>query len=435
MKHTAVKILHYAKASDNSWSSTSTEIVNVIDSQTDVNIQVKSDAFQMQLNLEPSFDSSIFGFDDKIQVFAKQYGNTDDLVEIDTEDTAVFDATFVFNGIVNQWEKAVGSDGSIQMTLQGVNASERLLKSILPATYLKSGAINTVPLIIQNLLGLVADKAAGKLITWDTDNPDVKSDGDAFPAIDYAYLDKPVYQMISDLSQDKYTGDGSYYYYIKSDSDGEKFVWRKRNQTEVPGDILREGTDFRLGKAQYGIWDTINYLIIYCGSDPRGNGIKNFAIDTSSVGSLGMRPKVITLSTAEAIHGVEARGNPTSFSTTTRFPSSYPYTTAFDATEIADAPAYVAWFRSVVRPLAKAEGTKIIDKYKFARYKASVDCFEGRNDLVLGTVFALHSPTLDWDEDLGTMERLRLIDIQHTIGNDGWNTKLDFEQDWEVNVI
>jgi hypothetical protein len=434
MKHTAVKVLHYAKTSDNSWSTSSTEIVNIIDSQTDVNIQVKSDAFQMQLNLEPSINSSSFGFDDKILLFAKQYSASDDLVEIDTNNTTVFDSTFVFSGIINQWERNVAEDGSIQLTLQGVNVSERLLKTVLPATYLKTGSINTVPLIIQNLLGLVADKAAGKTITWDTGNPSLKSTGAAFPAIDYAFLDKTVYQMISDLSQDKYTGDGAYYYYIKSESSGEKFVWRKRTQDYVAGNILREGTDFKLGKVQYGIWDSVNYLIIYCGSDPRGNGIKTYAMDTLSVGSLGMRPKIITLSIAEAVHKVEQGGHPTGFSTTTRFPLSYPYTTTYDGTSIANDTEYVSWFRGVVRPLAKSEGLKIIQKYKYARYKVTANCFEGRNSLVLGTVYALHAPSTNWDENLSTMQKLRLIDVQHTIGGDGWNTKLDFEQDWEAVI-
>jgi hypothetical protein len=203
MKRTVVKLLHYAKDSDNSWSSTSTQVLNLVDSQTDVNIEVKSDAFQMQLYLDSSVSVSDFGFDDKLMLFVKQYDNSDNLVEIDTANETTFDETFVFNGIINGWELGVGEDGSRQLVLQGVNVSERLLKTILPAKYLKSGTINTAPTIIENLLGLVADKAAGKTIIWDPANPYLtKSDGDAFPTIDFAYLDKPVYQMISDLSQE-----------------------------------------------------------------------------------------------------------------------------------------------------------------------------------------------------------------------------------------
>lgn len=440
MERAIVKILHYAKDSDNTWSSTSTELVNTVDMQSNLNIQVKSDAFQMQLYGETTVNFDTYQLDDKFDMFAKTVHEGEDYTDIDTEDTTVFDSTFIYSGVLNQWRYTNGDDGSRQFIVQGANAAERLLKTMLPAGYISQGGTTyTATTIITNLLELTNDKAGGKNLSWDTGNPSLNSAGAAFSTISYAVEYKPVYQMIADLSQDKYTGDGAYYYYIKTDSVGNHLVWKKRNQSVIEG-TLTENTDFIKPQIDYGVWDTVNYLIINAGKDPKGNGILTFYYDSGSIGQLGMRSKYFPYDAAESLHKHEQTNNTGFFLEQTRFPStsaSYAYTAAYDGTAITSNDEYLAWFRTTAKAIAKKEGKAYVDKYKYARYKMKAEAVSGTNELTVGAVYLIDCPSVGWTvtSTADNKQKLRLVDIKHNFTEKGWETDYEFEQDWEAIII
>lgn len=438
MIRTAVKILHYPKETENTWSATSTEILNTIDLQSNNNIETKSDTFQFQLYAESTINIHTYGLDDKFEVFAKNFAEGEDITEIDTENNNEFDATFIYSGVLNNWRHDTGEDGTRQLIIQGASFSERLLKTALPAGYISEGAtIHNTPTIIQNLLEIVNDNSGGKNIYWDPTNPPLNSEGNAFKTISYATQYKPVYQHIMDLSQDKYTGDGAYYFYIRSDHSGNYLHWQKRDSVVISGTII-ENQHFVLPKVEYGVWDAVNYLIINAGQDPKGNGITTYAVDIPSLGEIGMRSKYIPIDAAEALHQVEQQGNRASFGSESRFPISYPYTTKFEDPDfpqevLADESEYLSWFRRAAKFIAEKKGNEYINKYKYARYKMKAEAPYGEKLLVLGEVYKINSPTVGF---VGSRQpNLRLVDIINHINDDGWVTEYSFEQDWEAVVL
>lgn len=439
MKRTYVKVLHYAK-NDTGWEETGTELLNCFDGQTNMNIEVKSDAFQMSLYLDSDLPLSLFGIDDKIEVFAKTFNEGDTIDDFDISDSDTFDSTILFSGLINQWKLNITDAGARIVILQGVNVSERLLKTFLPAVYLESGEYTTAPEIIQNILGRVNPYSGNKPLLWDPANPTVNSKGEAFYTIPiFATVDKPCYQSIRDLSGNEYTQDGQYYFYIKSKSDGNYFVWRRREDVSLSGVELTEGVDFIKPEIEFGIWDVVNYLIINSGVAPSGNGIKAFAMDTISMGEVGMRAEYVTKGDiAERMHRAEIANNPTRFPVENqRFPEfdSGSYTTYFDGTVCDNFSDYNSWFRTTARKTAKGWAyDEVISKGKEPRYRLRCESMWGRQDLVPGEVYVVTLPSAGWElsSTSDTREKLRLVDVSHTIGSDGWKTTFNFEQDFEV---
>lgn len=446
MYRSIVKILHYPKLDDETWSETSTEILNTIDLQTDVNIDIKSDTFQMQVFGETTINFSSYDLDDRFEVFAKNVADGEDITDIDTEDTTIFDSTFIYSGVLNNWKYTNADDGSRQFIIQGANVSERLLKTMLPAGYITGGSFNyTAPDIIKNLIELTNEYSSGKDIMWHPDNPTVMSNGQPFPEISYSSDYKPVYQMIADISKEDKTGDGVYYYYIKGDHTGNYLVWRKRNSTIPPETTLTENIDFVKPTIEYGIWDTVNFLIINGGKDPRGNGILTFYIDSASAGQIGVRGKYFPMDIAEALHKYEQVNSPGDFADDTRFPSgaSYPYSTKFVnpylnivSESISNEAEYVSWFRKTVKTLSKYNGKAYVDKYKYARFKMSCEAAIGVNNLVVGQVYNIVCPSIGWTNVAGVdnTKNLRLVDIKYHVGIKGWTTDYEFEQDWDAVI-
>ena len=445
MKRTYVKVLHYAKDIQDDtalgWEETPTEILGCFEGQTNLNIEVKSDAFQMSLYLDTDLSLDLFGIDDKIEVFAKTFDEGEDIGNFDITDEATFNSTILFNGLLNGWKLDVTSNGARILILRGINVAERLLKTFLPAAYKEDGEFNTVPLIIQNLLERVNDVGAAKQIKWDPNNPSVNSRGEAFPTIPlYATVDKPVYQAIRELSDNEYTQDGFYYFYFQSKSDGEYFVWRRREDVSLSGVTLTEGSDFFAPKVEFGIWDVVNYLIINGGVGPNGNSIKSYAVDTISVGEVGMRGEYVTKGDiAESLHRTEQAANPNSFTDNNRFPDFDlgNYTTNYDGTTVTNNTEYNSWFRGTVRQLIKQWGNSVIQRQRFPRYKLDCSSFFGRTDLVPGEIYEVVCPSANWvlGDLTDTRQNLRLVDVSHSFGVDGWNTSFKFEQDFEVFMV
>lgn len=442
MYRSIVKVIQYPKETETTWSSTSSEILNTIDTQTDLNMQVKSDSFQLQLFGETTINFESFGLDDKIEVFAKNVADGEDITEIDTENSTAFDATFVFSGVLNNWKYNNPPEGSRQFIIQGMSVSERLLKTMLPAGYISRDTTTyNSTTIIQNLLELMNDKAGGKNLYWDSNNPSVNSFGNAFTTISYAVEYKPVYQQIADLSKDEYTGDGAYYYYVRSDITGNYIVWKKRNQLIVDSTLV-ENTHFVNPQVEYGVWDTVNYLIINAGKDPKGNGILTFYYDVGSMGELGTRSKYFPLDVSESLHKHEQSNSVGDFSENSRLPAaaSYPYSTKFVdpklsivSEDVDDDAEYVDWFRRTAKKIARANGKAYVDRYKYARFKLKAEAPVGTNSLVVGNVYAIECPSIGWTGS--AKKNLRLIDVKHLINGDGWNSEYEFEQDWEAVLI
>ncbi len=435
MNRNVIKVFHYAKTGKNTWDSSYTELSKHIDFQSNYGIKNKSDVFQLQLFDPDEEISSLIDFEDRIDVFAG-FGSSP--FDIDPTDSGDWDDYFLFSGFVKEFEFAVGADGSKQVVLQGANLAERLLSTLWFGRYQSTGSINKVHLIIQNLLLQVNSNSFGAKINGGTSaewvalgNPVAKEAGNVFPDIDYLVEYKPVYEMIEELSGDKFTGDGYYYYFLRPKSDGSfDFILRKRKSDIASGDIT-ELSDTGSFKARKGVWDAYNYLIINAGQDPRGYDIQTFAYDSLSYGGIGMKAKYLQLTTASDLHNYEVGQNPDDF-IEARFPdsSSYPYTTAWDSTSCADSSEYLTWFRNKARELAKAEGLAFIKEYRYPRWKVSCPALLGTKVYDIGSVYNLVSDRLGWTGN--NKKRLRLSEVKYYLDGEGFKTDFSFVQDWEA---
>jgi hypothetical protein len=130
-------------------------------------------------------------------------------------------------------------------------------------------------------------------ISWNSGNPTLKSDGvTAFPVFTQESdkvrdFDKSFKKLIDDYLIDKYTGDGSYFWFINN---SKELVIRKRVVQSVAGDLhLRQGQDFETIKIRTNGDDVKNFIVIKCGYDFNNNPVSARYDDFTSRAKHGFR--------------------------------------------------------------------------------------------------------------------------------------------------
>jgi hypothetical protein len=489
MKRSQVRIIHYARNSvSNGWVSTGTDISDQLDFQSSQSIETNADTFQIPLKNTDALP--VINIDDRIDVFV---ANSASGVFIGTT-ASDYTNYFLFNGTVEETHDELVEDGANRLVVQGANATQLLMRTLLPAGVYKQDTISvnnqnvspTVPNQIQTMFEFInQSNPAGRQLVWSPDNKPTKEDGTAFPPISYSTNYKPVYNIIADLSTDAYTGDGDYYFYLKINSSGQnEFVWKKRTILSDSYSTLVEGTDFSARTIPYGTWDVVNTVILHCGTDANNKGILTFYYGSprQKTANIGSRPKYMAKDIAGKIIADESSQSGSAYVFVAKYPGTYPYVTKY-APSSDDWKLYAGVFKnqkffgtlsfvnyvsagtsperptsggsenlhiivnsdsqfnSFVRNAARLLGRKfaksVVDLQGYARYKVDATLYEGRNTDTLGALYKIESATYDWTNDSEGDKRkvLRLSEIKHTIGNDGWNTKLSFIEDWRTVAL
>ncbi len=471
---TTSKIIHYPRVGKRySWSSTGTVLREVIDFQCSEGIKTKKDTFQIILKKYDSLPS--FKVGDKIVVFARNFKENEDIVDIDETNQTSFSASFLFQGVINEIPSKFQTKHSV--TLQGSSLNESLFKMMLPPVYNKDVLITiensdgttsrvtpTAKTSIQNLIYRVW-QFGGTHIYWDYDlSASTKEDGSSFEPIVYSKNYTPVYSQIEELSGESYTGDGEYYSYIYTDSTGKTyFVWKKKlTEYNNASETLVEGTDFYFYDNVLGVWDAFNIAIMNAGNDPRGHAMWRIVYSESDFG-IGMKYFPIQLTDAIIVN--ERKNNSTKFETDTLFikDTEYPYTTNFVVEEndsiesqkvykngkfyneidfvdysggdyrcvIDNDDEWVDFVRFAAGMLAYRKGKLLTKKYGRARFKLNnVALPYGSKQHTLGQTYKIRATSYGWGE--GNEKKLRLVERNHYINKKGWSTTLKFEQDWEA---
>lgn len=282
-------------------------------------------------------------------------------------------------------------------TFNCLNRLESLLTNLRPAAYDKDDGWTASKIIIDivNWANYANAGAKPPVGTWvDMGIGEIAA---TTLTVDYFNTYKPVFQQIEELSTGKYTGNGDYAYYLDSSNN---FVWKPRST--VNAGTLNEAVCQSV-QIEKGTWDVINALIIHGGDDLNGNSIQYLAFDPLSYGKIGGKWKyLVRKSWAEEFKKL----NPTAIN---------------------------AEVRAGVRSMIKTRGKEMLRKVAYARYKAEMEV-DGSNKYVMGGIWTLVVPSFpSWP---ATGKKLRMTEISHKYGKNGWSTILRFEEDadtaWEA---
>ncbi len=440
------------KKKGNGWESGEDriELDNILSISVDETSENRASSFSILVKIKETLNElgNTYDFideievEDNIQIYVWYQGDS----ELEAE-------TLIIDGLV---KKTQYSEGQKTLKITGQGRIEYLLRYQIPSSYLSSGAINTAPLIIQNLLDkLRGDFQQENSIQWDTtNNPTTTSLGEAFQSISYTANWKPIYQQISELSASNYTGDSNYSFWIETRNNINYLRWGPKNYTDKGSVKLGEintltNADGSLSSSNiptssaldHGTFNVLNFLIINAGEDSNGNGIITFVVNTTSMKKHGTKSKYYPLDIATEMFKTERTTNSASWTDSdSRLPDSFPYTTAWKSTKtdsvasptttkgqsitLTSADDFITAFRREAKWVAQDRGQDIVDLNGNATYQSEFDLAIGTNALAKNGIYKIESDALDWNIISGTSKNMRLKNIQHEINDSGWATKI-----------
>ena len=250
-----------------------TVLTDYYDCVMEANLGDGRDMFKFKIQNNRGVYDRFFNVKDKITVYRKVNGNTftsDDIVMVAAVEKVPYKDTYNSN----------------VLTIDCFNYSEAVMGAIVfvdaelldPAEALEQAINNT-----QNF-------APNFAVTWDTNNPSVKSDTTAFPDVGKRYFYVTLTKMLDELSTTQYTDDGRYFWYVNNEN---KLIWKKDSSFDTGGfdssiDAYRE-LSTKIDSA-----DVINYIIIKGGFLPNGKQIQDYVPDFSSIAKNGYKYHIMT---------------------------------------------------------------------------------------------------------------------------------------------
>ena len=265
--YTRWKVVHYPY--DGDWDVTGTEITDYKDMKLSVRLGEGKDSFDFKVrNTFNAFDN-YFNPNDKLAI--SRVTSTD----------IVGTGDVLMTGLIKNvpTEQDVSKD---LIRVEGYNFSEVTANAIvfIDATTL------TIPEAIQRALTWVDSKTSGKFgVTWAASNATVRSDTSAFPVVGKKYFYVTLNKMLEELTSDKFTGDGDYYWYVNQDNE---FVWFQADDTGF-NNFDMSTQNYRMSKSGKDIKDVKNFIIARGGRSPANNIIMDKYIDYSSVTKHGYK--------------------------------------------------------------------------------------------------------------------------------------------------
>lgn len=398
-------------------AGTDTVIVSAVNLDTDAGIKARTDSFSFRLPSFPEFQT-LLQIDDRIRIYLGR--DNDDLTSINF---------LAQDGVITDLSKTVTVDGA-NWSIGGQDRLERLLNISMPAN-----EVGTVPTIIKNLINRANDFNLGnanKVITAELTSAGGKIEDQAitYPTVVYRKPYTPVFEMIEELSQPKWTGDTlPYISYIDSNNE---FNWARK--TDVITGSINVG-DFYTIKLGKDVQDIVNAVIINGGYDFNGHSVTDVVYNLSSARK-GFRWRYIHA--PEIAQQLKTKADIT-------IDNTYPYGNSAQYTGgIADTNAQ---FRTDVKK-GITSGTRnsislsgfrgiqqigfdITNKKGQARDKVTMTV-RGTHNYVKGANYTINVSGFFRDSNGAPLDSksMRLSEINHSLtAKDGWITELVFLED------
>lgn len=423
------EIRRYEKTGDQTWSA-SYDTFDITSLDLSEGIETNKDTFRINFLNQNRDLTGQFNSDDRIQIYLYTSASP-------TSDDLVFD------GMITEIDHEISSTNR-RLIIRGVNRTRELLSNLVriqetDQTKNSSDIVEEILAIVNN--NNVVNAGDERYIDYDdTSVAQTKSDSSAFPGKVFVVNYKTAYEAIEQFSDDEYTEDGQYIFYIDNEN---KFYWRKKTDITYDGLDLEEGVNVETLSVRRGEFDVYNSVIVAAGRDAYGNGTHILQINAVSILEIGSKWKFLDRTTiAPELIGKEKSSNPASFTTDAEgnftddnFPTSYNYNMQFewdsdgDGTPDTKTVTSDAEFNQAIRQEAKRQARNaaqnFLNLHGDIQIKATAQV-NGSLSYEKGQVVKLTSATANLSE-----QELRIQDVSHTFSKAGWKTNLDLLQDSE----
>ena len=480
------KILHYYD-DDNGYAQTR-NLTDCLSFDTGNGLDIKNNILTLNLkntfNRYEEFDSTIgrvpigeqvsealnilFEEEDQIKVFLKLSDDASDLEADGWSTTSITEpnADYLIGVYYITDVKLNNDEKKSPLKVICADKTYILFNKIFAKTYLKDIDGLTTPEIVRNVVLLSSlskndqDPNAFTITTnlgtskYDI-NAQLVSDGGyiqdtrtgktptTFPEKSITKVWKPVYEWIKDLSQVDYTNTDAeqdtilsygrpFIFWVDTDM---AFHWIQAS------DVVNSSYEIVVGindvisvSLTKTVFDVVNMIIFNCGTDINGHGILHYELNTGA-DVKGLKMKYMPfLSIAEDMYKDDVdnytvnadrvdSGEPPK-----KYPSAYDVKTAWSPTvDITSDANYNDTFRTACKDKGTNRATSMLSGLASARWKGSVELYGAK--YTPGTLIYLT------DSRFGIYkEKIRIMDVKHTVSKSNWFTNLKLEQDMDALV-
>ena len=357
--------LNFSVIGGTTWSSSATIMDTVYDTVASVKLGNLNDTFSFKIDNIGSRNKDTFRLQDKIQIYQL------------FDSATASSSNILFTGLVKAIEERVDEQKQF-LNIKGVSFDEMITNGLCFVDLVDVTVFQFLQQCVVSLQNYTKPNAgtAEFYLKWNSGNPTTKAynsltglyDGADLPKMlgggRVSYFNKTLNQLLNLFLNEQYTGDGRYFWYVNTD--GELVI---RKMVYNPIGSLTEGTDNILSRNMtVDTTQIYNCIVVQAGTDPAGRAISTFYQDAMLTAQYGVRPFLLKTNDANTLIEQERKANPSSWTSTSLYPSSYPYTCSWKDENSAVVTAssdsdFVTKFRTEVKRRGRNNATYFVSAH------------------------------------------------------------------------
>lgn len=351
------------------WSSTPWYPSTIMDPRISIKLGNLNDTFEFKIDNINNRNINTFRLQDKI-VFNQLL-----------DGASVDGSNQLMTGLVKSVHERVEERGAV-LTIKGVSFDEIITNGLEFADLTNV----TIFEFLSYCLTSLKQRAPAFPLEWDSGNPLLYKynpstgnyDGDAYPKVfgggRISYFNKTMDQLLNYFLNDAYTGDGRYYWYISKDA---KLVIRKMTYNSK-GSITEGATNMLSYNCTVNTNEIFNAIVVQAGYDPAGNAVSTYQQNDTSVAQYGIKPYLLKTNDCNTLLQAERLAQPSKWTNTSTYPSSYPYTCSWKVGGVAVIATsnsdFVSKFRTQIKDVVgKASANEFISKHSRGMREVTIE--------------------------------------------------------------
>jgi len=414
------KIEHYGKTATGAYEEVGTELQDIISINMGLTLGEAADSFSFSIVNYDNYQYELLKIDDKVKIYGSMDGGTT--------------YTLILDGIINNKTNSSTIDNKT-ISISGLNRLEKLFNSLVSTT--GENVQRVASYWITHIIDQVnefnkfggTDREIKYIYKGLDQNGNVASPNtitETTKLISYVKGYEKAFKLIEELSQDEFTDDGQYIYYLNN----QNYFYYKAKSSTITSE-LEYGDEIKSHRTQKGMYDIVNYIIMNCGKNAYGTSILQMDYDLESINKYGWKVKLISReSIANELRQQDQDNNyqPSYWDEGENFPNAYPYTTSWGET-VADNGEYNTEFVNVCLEAGMEAIGALLNNTSGATNRVDTNMHPSFG-YVLGDLHTLKIPDNWWS----TPKQIRLDSINYTFNTEGWTTDLKFKEDTELTA-